>query len=58
MNHEYSPDHTTAGPDGKPVACVVCGLPKPNRVHRDVPVDVLSHRILGEGEPSDVGPTR
>lgn len=50
MSHEYSPDHTTAGPDGKPVACVVCGLPRPNRIHRDVPVDTVSERIMGEAD--------
>jgi len=50
VKHDYSPDHTTAAPDMEPVACVVCGLPRPNRVHRDVPVDTVSERIMGEAD--------
>lgn len=45
--HEYSPDHTAVDRRGGVPACVICGMPKRNRVHHDVPADD-SARITGD----------
>ena len=51
IKHEYAPDTSAVDrTDGPPVACVVCGMPKRNRVHKDAPRDEFSARKIGEGE--------
>jgi len=54
VKHHYAPDsRATDRTDGDAVACVVCGLPAVNRVHKDVPVDEVSPRVMGEQPRGD-----
>ena len=51
--HEFAPDSSaTDRPGGKPRQCVLCDLPRENKIHRDVPDDV-SARITGDKERTD-----
>jgi len=51
--HGFAAD-TTGPPDHKgQFSCLLCPLPRDNRIHRDVPRDEVSDRINGEREEPD-----